>query len=98
VSSKQHYQDTCKPKASRVASTTIWSLLRVRQSTNGAKGRASFVDLASFSTHRNVEHLFVRRGCLKIVFDASLLLEFLNNAFKERYSFCMTTKETCQKW
>jgi hypothetical protein len=62
VSSKQHYRDTCKPKASRGASTTIWSLLTVRQSTNGAKGRAPFVDLVSFSTDRNVEHSLVRRG------------------------------------
>jgi hypothetical protein len=30
VSSKQQYRDTCKPKASQGASTTIWSLLRVQ--------------------------------------------------------------------
>jgi hypothetical protein len=36
--------------------------------------------------------------CLKIVFDASLLLQFCNSVFKQRYSSCMTTKVTCQRW
>jgi hypothetical protein len=69
----------------RGASTTIWSLLTVRQSTNGAKGRAPFVDLVSFSTDRNVEHSLVRRGfasksSLMPLYYCNFVTVYLSNA------------------